>query len=175
MSDKDPGQEPATTEGQEPAATTTEAPGTEQDSPRKYDQAYVDSLRKEAGRYRSEAKAAQAKAEEYENAQKSELEKITDQLGKTEKARTEAESRLLRYEVAAEKGLTGPLVDLLSGSSKEELEQKADLILENISSKPEEPKVETFDGGPRAPAEEPKDPVEAHNGFLMGLFGTKPQ
>ena len=60
--------------------------------------------------------------------------------------RDEAVTALLRYEVAAEKGLTGEAVNLLSGGSREELEARADSILALLdAAKPK--------NGPVVPAE----------------------
>lgn len=112
-----------------------------------------------------------ARAQELEDANKSELEKLTGKLSKTEKEAAEAKARLLRYEVAAEKEVPSKLVPLLTASSKEELEAQADLILEN--AKPAEPAPD-FDGGAREPAPEAKTPEEQHNENVLALLGISP-
>lgn len=149
-----------------------EAPEAEADA-KQFDESYVKKLRAEAAKYRTEAQEAKAKAQEYEDAQKSELERAQDKLQQIESAKAEAEAKLLRYEVATEKGIQGSLMDLLVGSSKEELEAKADLILENV--KPADSPKATFDGGPREPAPDPKTPDQAHNELIVGLLGKSNQ
>lgn len=171
MSEEDaPAQEaaPAPAEDQQAA----EAPEATEE-PKVFDEGYVKKLRAEAAKYRTEAQEAKAKAQEYEDAQKSELERAQDKLTQIETAKAEAEARLLRYEVAREKNIQGNLMDLLTGTSKEELEAQADLILENV--KPAEAPQATFDGGPRVPAPEPKTPDQAHNELIVGLLGKTNQ
>jgi hypothetical protein len=171
MSEEDaPAQEAETA----PVETPNEAEAQEAEAEGKqFDEGYVKKLRAEAAKYRTEAAEAKAKAQEYEDAQKSELEKAQDRLTQTETAKAEAEARLLRYEVASEKNVPGHLLDLLTGDSKEELEAKADLILENV--KPADAPQATFDGGPREPAPEPKTPNQAHNELIVGLLGKTNQ
>jgi hypothetical protein len=171
MSEEDaPAQEAETAPVETP--NDAEAPEAEAES-KQFDEGYVKKLRAEAAKYRTEAQEAKAKAQEYEDAQKTELEKAQDRLTQTETAKAEAEAKLLRYEVAAEKNVPANLLELLVGGSKEELEQKADLILENV--KPAEAPQATFDGGPREPAPEPKTPDQAHNDLVIGLLGKTNQ
>ena len=171
MSEEDtPAQEAETA----PVETPNDAEAPEAEAEQKqFDESYVKSLRSEAAKWRKEAQEAKAKAQEYEDAQKSELEKAQDRLAQTEKAKAQAEATLLRYEVATERNIPGNLMDLLVGDSKEELEQKADLILENV--KPAETPQATFDGGPREPAPEPKTADQAHNELIVGLLGKTNQ
>lgn len=58
----------------------------------------------------------------------------------------EAEARLLRYEVAQEKGLTGDALNLLTGSTRDELEAKADSILALIEQRVSAPPVVKQEG-----------------------------
>lgn len=151
-------------------AGEAEAPEAEAQESKQFDEAYVKKLRAEAAKYRTEAQEAKAKAQEYEDAQKSELEKAQDKLAKTEAAKAQAEATLLRYEVATTKGVPSQLMELLTGSSQEELERQADLILEN--AKPAEAPQASFEGGPREPAPDPKTPEQAHNELISNLFGA---
>lgn len=171
MSEEDtPAQEAEPAVVEETAETEAqEAPAEE----KTFDESYVKKLRAEAAKHRKEAAEAKAKAQEYEDAQKSELERAQDKLTQLETAKADAEARLLRYEVAAEKNVPGNLMDLLVGDSKEELEAKADLILENV--KPAEAPQATFEGGPREPAPEPKTADQAHNELIVGLLGKSNQ
>ena len=132
------------------------------------DKGYIQSLRSEAAEWRKKAQEAKAKAQEYEDAQKSELERAQDKLAATEEAKAQAEATLLRYEVATSKGVPSQLMELLTGSSQEELERQADLILEN--AKTADAPQATFEGGPREPAPAPKEPGTAHNELLVQLL-----
>ena len=85
----------------------------------------------------AQLKAVQAKVQEFEDADKTEVEKANaaveranSQIAEMEARATAAETALLRYEIAQEKGITGKALDLLVGSTREELEAKADSILE---------------------------------------------
>jgi hypothetical protein len=167
------GQEPENTpqKGQEPTPAPAEpkadAPKGE---PKVFDEAYVAELRREAAKYRTEAQEAKGKAQEYEDAQKSELEKAQGKLSKVEQAKAEAEAKLLRYEVAQEKEVPAKLVPLLTGSTKEELESQAALILENVKAGESNP---DFNGGPREPAPDPLTPEQQHNKDVLGLLGIQ--
>lgn len=167
MSEEDaPVQEAEPTPAEDQQAS--EAPEATEE-PKQFDEGYVKKLRAEAAKYRTEAQEAKAKAQEYEDAQKTELERAQDRLTQTEQAKADAEARLLRYEVAAEKQVPAHLLDLLVGDSKEDLEAKADLILENV--KPAEAPQATFEGGPREPAPQPVEPGAAHNQLIVDLLG----
>jgi hypothetical protein len=156
-------------EGQEPT------PATEPDEPqaggKTFDKEYVQSLRAEAARHRKEAQEARAKAQEFEDRDKSELEKLTGKLSKAEQAKAEAEAALVRFQVAAEKQVPAEAMDLLVGTTREELEAKADKLLELVK-KPEP--TPDFDGGTREPAPEAKNPAAAHDDLALKLLGLQP-
>jgi hypothetical protein len=112
------GQEPAApAEGQEPqAAEPKDTPDTQPSAsgePTTFSPEYVKELRSEAARHRKEAQEAKAKAAEYEDRDKSELEKITGKLTKAEERAQAAENTLLRFQVAAEKQLPKELIPRL--------------------------------------------------------------
>lgn len=84
-----------------------------------------------------ELKALRGKVQEFEDRDKTELERAQAAVEAAARERDEATSALLRYEVAAEKGVPNDALPLLSGSTREELEAKADSILSLIkASKP---------------------------------------
>lgn len=166
-------QEAKTDEGQAPESESTsesaqEAPAAPNKAPQTFDADYVKGLRSEAAKNRKEAVEAKAKLEEYEDAQKSELERAVAKAQKAEAKQAAAEAQLTRYEVATAKAVPPKMVPLLTASTREELEAQADLILEGVPS-PE------FDGGTRAPGEAPKSPEEAHNETLLSIFGHRPK
>ena len=92
----------------------------------------IAKTRREAAAYRTKAKELEplaAKAKELEDAGKSDTEKLTGKLADVERARTDAEARALRLEVALEKGLTASQAKRLVGGTKEELAADADELL----------------------------------------------
>lgn len=89
------------------------------------DRIVAERLRREREKYADydDLKARAAAAD----ASKSELQQLAERLAATEKRMQEAEIKALRAEVAAGKGVP---VDLLRGSTKEELEAWADKLIE---------------------------------------------
>jgi hypothetical protein len=128
---------------------------------------YVKSLRSENAAARKARQELEARLTELEDRDKSEVQKLTGKLSKIEQERDEYRKALIRYEVANEKNVPAKLVPLLTGSTREEIEAQAALILE--TAKPVEP---DFDGGPRESAEVAKPPEEAHNDFFLKLMAA---
>ena len=163
---------------QEDAPATGETPAAETESEVKvketktFDEGYVKQLRAENARYRTEAQEVKKRLEELEERDASEVEKAQKKATKLEQEAAEAKSKLTRYEVAAEKGLPADTLDLLSGNTREELEAKADRILELVKSRTESQREPNFDGGAREPAPEPMTAEEKHNKFFLEqVFG----
>jgi hypothetical protein len=134
-----------------------------------FDADYVRQLRAEAAKHRKEAQEARSKVEQFENRDKSELEKAQTKAQKLEAEKAQAEARLLRYEVATEKNVPAKLVPLLTAATREELEAQAALILE--TAKPEQ--TPDFDGGAREPAPAAQSPEQAHDAFITALISGK--
>ena len=113
-----------TREAETPAASGFE-PITSQEQ---LDKLITARLAREKAKYADyeDLKAKAAQFDQIEEANKTELQKAQERLADVEKARTEAELKLLRHEVAASKGLDGRAASFLHGSSREELEQSAD-------------------------------------------------
>jgi hypothetical protein len=166
-----PDQESTPDEGQKPeAGKKDDADKPESaDQPKTFDKEYVSSLRSEAADWRIKAQQATEKLQEYEEANASELEKAQNKATKAEQAKAEAEGKLLRFEVAAEKQIPADALDLLSGSTREELEARADRILDLIKSRTNDKQEPDFDGGAREPAED-TDPESAHNKLVADLL-----
>lgn len=158
-------------------------PGEPKGEPKTFTQDQVnDLIAREKGKIQAKYEGvdiAQLRADAEELAEikekgASELEKAQGKLSKAEKERDEARALLLRFEVAKDKEIPAEAVDLLSGTSREELEASADKILSLVKSRSEtEPKPD-FDGGAREPAEDPKTPEEAHTEAILGLLGVRP-
>ena len=165
----------APAEGETPTAESNES-GDENNGkapeaePAKFDADYVKQLRAENAKWRIEAQQRQEKLEEYEESQKSELEKAQTKAQKLEQAKADAEAKLLRFEVAAEKQVPADALDLLTGNTREELEAKADKLLALVKNRTETDETPDFDGGAREPAED-TDPAKAHDNAVLKLLG----
>lgn len=107
------------------------------EEPKVFDADYVSKLRGEAAKYRTQAKELAEKAkkfDEHEKSQKSEQEKLTDDLRAATESRAQLESELLRMKVASSKNLPASLVGRLQGNSVEELEADADALMSDLKS-----------------------------------------
>lgn len=99
----------------------------------------------EARKWESRAKAAKADSEaaskwrEYEKSLKPEQERLAEELAQIKVEASEASAKLMRYEVATQKGVPTDAVDLLNGSTKEELESAADKLLSLIANQSKTP------------------------------------
>ena len=110
----------------------------------------------EARKWESRAKASKADSEdankwrEYEAAQKPVQERLAEELAQAKAQSADAAAKLLRYEIASAKGITGEATRLLKGSTPEELEAEADLLLALIAnqSKPKTPMPDDNQGKP---------------------------
>ena len=114
----------------EPTPPQVEAPTAQDAEPKTFDVEYVQKLRQEAAKYRTEAKAnadAAKRLAEIEEAQKTEAQKLADRLAQAEAKAQAAELKALRSDIAQAKGV--PAV-LLTGSTEEELNASADMLLE---------------------------------------------
>lgn len=96
------------------------------------DRIVQDRVAKEKAKYSDydELKAKAGKVDEQEAANKSELDKMREQLETVTKAQVESDRKALRAEVAMAKGLTAAQAKRLAGDTREELEADADEILE---------------------------------------------
>ena len=94
----------------------------------------------EARKWENRAKAAKADSDdaakwrEYETSQKTEHEKLAEKLELAQAAASEASVKLMRYQIASQKGIPSDAIDLLTGSNTEELEAAADKLLTLIAS-----------------------------------------
>src|SRR5215471_10973974 len=99
------GQEPQAVQGQEPEAGAAPTPEGQEPEGRNYSEAYVKQLRREAAANRTQLSEMESRLHEYEDRDKTELEKLSTKAAESERRASEAELRLLRYEVATERGL----------------------------------------------------------------------
>lgn len=91
----------------------------------------------EARKWEARAKADHEAANswrEFEAGQKSEYEKLADELSKVKTEAQEANLKTLRYEVAQSKGIPSEAIELLTGLNLEELESSADKLAALIAA-----------------------------------------
>ena len=164
-------QEQLSTEGQEPAVKDEKAG---QEPERVYDEATVKKLRREAAEARTRANKAETQLQEIADEQKSEQERLAEKAEEAEKTAAEATARLIRYEVASAHGLDLKAAEFLTGSTREEIEERAGELVKLIADRPKAG-GSGFDGGARQPAKEKKSPEEEHNLLLLRAAGREPQ
>lgn len=118
----------------------TEAPpeGSEQE-PKTFDADYVDKLRKESAKYRTEAKAnadAAKRLAEIEESQKSEADKQAERIKSLEADAATARTESLRLRVATKHGINDEDADLfLTGSDEETLTKQAARLAERVEDR----------------------------------------
>lgn len=120
-------------------APPVEAQKPQDGEPKTFDAEYVQKLRQEAAKYRTEAKAnadAAKRLAEIEEANKTEAQKLADKLAAAESKAQEAELRALRSDVSRAKGVPA---ELLSGTTEDELNAAADRLLAFRGEAPKPP------------------------------------
>lgn len=125
----------------------------------------------EARKWESRAKennTAAQKLAQLEEESKSELQKAIDRASAAELALADREAETLRLTIAARHGISGDHLDLLSGSTEDELEAKAKKIASLITdSAPTDP-------FPKAdPSQGPKGAGPASNADVFAAFAAK--
>lgn len=101
-----------------------------------------------------ENKAAADAWAEYQDSQKSVEEKRAEELAALQMQLDKERTERIRLEIASERGISGDALKLLDGSTREEIEAKADALLEliaaqssNKSPKPDPSQGRTVGGG----------------------------
>jgi hypothetical protein len=166
------GQVPPEDQGQEPAGGEQPPEGQEPGDGRTYTEPYVKQLRRENAQARTRQAELEERLREYEDKDKTELERLTAAATEAERRASESEARLLRYEVAAEHGLDMDAAKFLTGSTREEIELRAEELAKLLTDKGRPP-AGTFDGGARGPVPEIKSPEEAHQDLLRQALGHR--
>lgn len=95
-----------------------------------------------------EAEQYRLKLKEFEDRDKTEAEKLAERATTAEKTAADATSKLLRYEVAAEKNLPLSMAARLQGSTREELMKDADNLTALLAAQAQSA-APSFDGGVR--------------------------
>jgi hypothetical protein len=100
--------------------------------PKTFSAEYVADLRREAAKFRTDAKAAADKLKEREDAELSESEKAKKDAKDAQERADKAERELLRTQVATKKKLSPELAARLVGDTKEALEKDADKLIRDL-------------------------------------------
>lgn len=116
------------------AEVEADAAEEEKDNSQSFNLKYVQQLRSEAAKYRREAREAQAKAKEFEDAKKTETELAVEKAAVAVTAAELATNEASRLRVALDKGLTADQAKRLVGDSEEEMSADADSLIELFSS-----------------------------------------
>jgi hypothetical protein len=121
-----------TTQQDPTASTDPQTDPSTGDEPTVFDAAYVKALRAEAAKYRTEAKAnaeAAQKLAEFEDAQKTEAQKLADAKTAAEQDAAAARADALRWKTAAKFGITDAQAELfLTGADEATLTRQAEAL-----------------------------------------------
>lgn len=131
-----------------------------------FDAAIQSRIARERAKIPTDYDDLKAKADKYavwEESQKTESQKVVDRAEAAERRVLELESRTVRAEVAAAKGIP---VELLSGSTQEELEKSADALIAFRGEQGSKKLVVPQEGS--SPPNQPSDSSE----FVGKLFGS---
>lgn len=150
-----------------PVETPQEGDG---DQPKVFDAEYVDKLRKEAAKYRTEAKSnadAAKRLAEIEESQKSEAEKQAERLKALESEAASARAEALRLRIATKHGISDEDADLfLTGSDAETLEKQAERLAAREADRKKNGNRVPHEG--KTPTASPNDELET----ARALFGA---
>jgi small-conductance mechanosensitive channel len=125
-------------------------------------EAALKAERQRARQLERDLKAAANKLKAFEDRDKTAAQLLEERAANAEKAAADAQTQLVRYRVAAEKGLPAELAGRLQGANEKELAADADKLLALIAGKPG---TTQFNGGPRKTAEGKPD----MNALIRGL------
>lgn len=96
-----------------------------------------------------EAETLRLKLKEYEDRDKTELQRLEERAAEAERAAAEREVQLLRYQVGAAAGLPADLIERLRGNSMEELASDAEK-LQALFAQQQSRTTGAIDQGPRS-------------------------
>jgi len=113
--------------------------------------------------------AAESKLRELDDAKKSDVDKANERAQRAEERLAQVESRALRAEVAAAKGLPANLAARLQGSTRDEIEADADDLLAVVGT-PKTPSRRDPDQGRR---DTPARGAADMNSWMRSATGTR--
>lgn len=110
-------------------------------------------VRRALSKANREAEGLRRKLKAFEDRDKTAAQLLEERAATAERAAADAQSQLLRYEIAADKGLPAELAGRLQGSNAKELAADADKLLELVGKAGGGGGAPKFNGGPRKTAE----------------------
>lgn len=114
-------------------------------------------VRRALAKANREAESLRLKLREFEDRDKTELQKLTEAHQSAARDAAEARAEAMRYRVAVAKGVPAELAERLRGQTAEELEADADKLLSLLGSSLANGKPPSFDSGARTTAGQPTD------------------
>src|ERR1044072_4090413 len=123
---------PAPTTDKESASSHEQHTHEDDDGRQTFDADYVKRLRAEAASYRTRAQEAEGKVRTFEDRDKTEQQRLEERATTAESRASAAETKLMRFEIALDKGIPSRLINRLQGSTREELEQDADNLMQEF-------------------------------------------
>ena len=166
---------PETTESEAPATEVTEAdPKTEADAVKRAatDAAEIEKWkslsRQHEARAKSNAEAA-TKLEEIEESQKSEVDRAADRIKKADARVADAEAELVRLKVAVRHGLSEDQATRLIGTTEDELDADAKVLLKLLAP----PEVEEEEDDPPTVVGAPKPKLQSGSSSKTSLNDDK--
>ena len=142
----------AETTEQETSEATSEATAQETQSSQREGTEVPPEVKAALKKANKEAETLRLKLKEYEDASKSEQDKLAERAAGAETKAAALEAKLNRIEVGAAKGLPAELAVRLQGDSQEEMEADAERLLGYVK-----PAAPGFDGGARESATNTND------------------
>jgi hypothetical protein len=144
------------------SSETEEQPETSETEEQPDQKPELSEMEKRLRKANKEAEKYRIRLKEFEDAQKTEAEKLAEQKTAAEKDAAEARRELMRYRVAAEKGLPAEVIDRLKGDDEQEMAEDADRLLALL--KPGRPRGD-IDAGPKGG--NPTESVDEEFGRLI--------
>jgi hypothetical protein len=141
-------------------------------------QAELAKVRKEAAGYRTKLREAEPlvkKAQEAEEANKTEVQRALERAEAAEKINADLQVGYTRMEIAAARNIPPDLIDFLGSGSREEMEERAERLLTRIpsTSTPPPPSNRPVEG--LRPGASPEPPTQADNSYPAEWGFTPPR
>lgn len=128
-------------------------------------------VRREAAKHRTEKqthKAALEELQKYKDAEKTELERVTERAQKAEQELAEVKREKAARAAAKAAGLDSDLADLVQGVTEEEMLASAKTLAERLESK-NKPNLGNFNSGSGKPVKAPESASQAFRDFLTSF------
>lgn len=149
---------------------TEQAPTDEQQDQKPNDASNDESLRPEGLRAlqaeREARKDLERQLKEYEDRDKSDLQKAQEAAQAAESELTQIRVQNLRNEVALAKGVPADLVQFMTGGDEESLSSQADTLLSRLTSPPTSPKPDLTQGA--SGSDGPKSTADMFAAYMQG-------